>query len=59
MSEIFIRDALGERRLTSSDFPVALGGPGSAITLNGQSAGAVAYLGDAPKATKAWSSATF
>ena len=51
MSEPIVREALivrepqGERRFTSSDFPIAVGGQGSAIVMAGRPEGAEAYLG--------------
>lgn len=45
MSELIVREALGERRFTATDFPIAVGGPGSAIVMAGRPEGAEAYLG--------------
>ncbi len=45
MSELIVREALGERRFTATDFPIAVGGQGSAIVMAGRPEGAAAYLG--------------
>lgn len=45
MSELIVREALGERRFTATDFPIAIGGQGSAIVMAGRPEGAEAYLG--------------
>ncbi|MBL8266367.1 PEGA domain-containing protein, partial [Steroidobacter sp.] len=45
MSELIVREALGERRFTATDFPIAVGGQGSAIVMAGRPEGAEAYLG--------------
>lgn len=45
MSELVVKDALGERRFGSADFPLAVGGPGSTIVLAGRPEGPEAYLG--------------
>ncbi len=45
MSELIVRESLGERRFTATDFPIAVGGQGSAIVMAGRPEGAEAYLG--------------
>ena len=46
MSRVFvIRDALGERPADSADFPLSVGGEGSAIRLAGQPSGSAFFLG--------------
>lgn len=45
MSELIVREALGERRFAATDFPIAVGGQGSAIVMAGRPEGAEAYLG--------------
>jgi formylglycine-generating enzyme required for sulfatase activity len=45
LSELIVREALGERRFTATDFPIAVGGQGSAIVMAGRPEGAEAYLG--------------
>lgn len=45
MSELIVREPLGERRFTAEDFPIAVGGPGSAIVMAGRPEGPEAYLG--------------
>lgn len=45
MSELIVREALGERRFTGTDFPIAVGGHGSVIVMAGRPEGAEAYLG--------------
>lgn len=45
MSELVVREALGERRFGAADFPLAVGGPGSTIVVAGRPDGVEAYLG--------------
>jgi formylglycine-generating enzyme required for sulfatase activity len=45
LSELIVREALGERRFEAADFPLAIGGAGSRIVLTGRPAGTEAYLG--------------
>lgn len=45
MSELIIREALGERRIALTDLPIAIGGAGSAIVLANRPEGPEAYLG--------------
>lgn len=45
MSELIVREALGERRFAATDFPIAVGGQGSVIVMAGRPEGAEAYLG--------------
>ena len=46
MSRVFvIRDALGDRPADSADFPLSVGGEGSAIRLAGQPPGSALFLG--------------
>ena len=45
MSEIVVREALGERRFAAEDFPLAFGGVGSSVLLAGSREGAEAYVG--------------
>lgn len=45
MSELIVREALGERQFSATDFPIAVGGQGSAIVMAGRPEGAEAYLG--------------
>ena len=45
MSEIVVREALGERRFATEDLPLAFGGAGSAVVLAGSREGAEAYIG--------------
>jgi formylglycine-generating enzyme required for sulfatase activity len=45
LSELIVREPLGERRFTAEDFPIAVGGPGSAIVMAGRPDGPEAYLG--------------
>ena len=45
MSELIVREALGERRFGASDFPLAFGGEGSTVVVAGRPEGAEAYLG--------------
>jgi formylglycine-generating enzyme required for sulfatase activity len=45
LSGLVVRESLGERRFAAEDFPIAVGGTGSAIVMSGRPAGAEAYLG--------------
>ncbi len=45
MSELIIRESLGERRISAAELPLAIGGPGSAIVMAGRPEGAEGYLG--------------
>ena len=45
MSELIVREPLGERRFAATDFPIAVGGAGSAIVMAGRPEGAEAFLG--------------
>ena len=45
MSGLVLREALGERRFATQDFPIAVGGEGSAVVMAGRPPGAEAYLG--------------
>lgn len=45
MSELIIREALGERRVATADLPLAVGGAGSGIVIAGRPDGAEAYIG--------------
>jgi formylglycine-generating enzyme required for sulfatase activity len=45
LSELILREALGERHFAAADFPLTVGGPGSLIVLAGRPDGAEAYLG--------------
>lgn len=45
MSELIVREPLGERRFTATDFPIAVGGQGSAIVMAGRPDGPEAYIG--------------
>ena len=45
MSELIVREALGERRFEATDFPIAVGGAGSVIVMAGRPEGAEAFLG--------------
>ncbi len=45
MSQLVVRESLGERRFTATDFPLAVGGAGSAIVMAGRPPGPEAYLG--------------
>lgn len=45
MSGVIVREALGERRIAAADFPIAVGGAGSAIVMAGRPPGPEAYLG--------------
>jgi formylglycine-generating enzyme required for sulfatase activity len=45
LSELIVREALGERRFAATEFPIAVGGTGSVIVMSGRPAGTEAYLG--------------
>lgn len=45
MSELIVREALGERRFSAEDFPLAVGGTGSTIVVASRPDGPEAYLG--------------
>ncbi len=45
MSGLIVREALGERRFAAADFPVGIGGTGSAILVSGRPPGVEAYIG--------------
>ncbi len=45
MSELIVREALGERRFGASELPLAFGGAGSTVVVAGRPDGAEAYLG--------------
>lgn len=45
MSGLVVRESLGERRFAATEFPIAVGGAGSAIVMAGRPAGAEAYIG--------------
>jgi formylglycine-generating enzyme required for sulfatase activity len=45
LSGLVVRESLGERRFAATDFPIAVGGTGSAIVMSGRPPGAEAYLG--------------
>jgi formylglycine-generating enzyme required for sulfatase activity len=45
LSGLILRESLGDRRFAATDFPIAVGGTGSAIVMAGRPAGAEAYLG--------------
>ncbi len=45
MSELIVRESLGERRVSAADLPLAIGGPGSGIVMAGRPDGAEAFLG--------------
>jgi formylglycine-generating enzyme required for sulfatase activity len=45
LSGLTLREALGERRFATTDFPIAVGGAGSTIVMAGRPPGAEAYLG--------------
>jgi formylglycine-generating enzyme required for sulfatase activity len=45
LSELILRESLGERRFGATDFPLTVGGAGSRIVLAGRPDGAEAYLG--------------
>ncbi len=43
-TELILRDPLGERSLTATDFPVSIGGAGQTVVLPGAGAGALAWI---------------
>jgi hypothetical protein len=45
LSELVVRESLGERRFAATEFPIAVGGAGSAIVMAGRPPGPEAYLG--------------
>lgn len=45
MSELVIKESLGERRIPVADLPLAVGGAGSAVVLSGRPEGVEAYIG--------------
>jgi formylglycine-generating enzyme required for sulfatase activity len=45
LSGLILRESLGERRFAATQFPLAVGGAGSAIVMAGRPAGPEAYLG--------------
>lgn len=45
MSGLTLREALGERRFATTDFPIAVGGEGSTVVMAGRPPGAEAYIG--------------
>lgn len=45
MSELIIRESLGERRISPAELPLAIGGAGSAIVMAGRPEGPEGYLG--------------
>jgi formylglycine-generating enzyme required for sulfatase activity len=45
LSQLVVRESLGERRFAATDFPIAVGGAGSAIVMAGRPPGPEAYLG--------------
>ncbi|HXS89993.1 MAG TPA: PEGA domain-containing protein [Steroidobacteraceae bacterium] len=45
MSALVVRESLGERRFAATDFPIAVGGTGSAIVMAGRPPGPEAYIG--------------
>ena len=45
MSGLVVRESLGERRIAATEFPIAVGGTGSAIVMAGRPPGAEAYIG--------------
>lgn len=45
MSELIVREALGERRFVAADLPLAFGGAGSGVVLAGSPAGPTVHLG--------------
>jgi formylglycine-generating enzyme required for sulfatase activity len=45
LSALLLRESLGERRFGPQDFPIAIGGEGSAVVMAGRPPGAEAYLG--------------
>jgi formylglycine-generating enzyme required for sulfatase activity len=45
LSELIIRESLGERQISAADLPLAIGGPGSAVVMAGRPEGAEGYIG--------------
>jgi len=45
LSALVVRESLGERRFAATDFPIAVGGTGSAIVMAGRPPGPEAYIG--------------
>jgi formylglycine-generating enzyme required for sulfatase activity len=45
LSEFILREALGERRIEPSQFPLSIGGPGSAVVIAGLGESPAAHLG--------------
>jgi formylglycine-generating enzyme required for sulfatase activity len=45
LSGLVVRESLGERRIAATEFPIAVGGTGSAIVMAGRPPGAEAYIG--------------
>jgi formylglycine-generating enzyme required for sulfatase activity len=45
LSGLVVRESLGERRFAAAEFPIAVGGTGSAIVMAGRPPGAEAYIG--------------
>jgi formylglycine-generating enzyme required for sulfatase activity len=45
LSGLVVRESLGERRFAATDFPIAVGGTGSAIVMAGRPPGPEAYIG--------------
>jgi len=45
LSGLVVRESLGERRFTATDFPIAVGGTGSAIVMAGRPPGPEAFIG--------------
>jgi formylglycine-generating enzyme required for sulfatase activity len=45
LSGLVVRESLGERRIAATEFPIAVGGAGSAIVMSGRPPGAEAYIG--------------
>ena len=45
MSELLVRESLGERRIPAAELPASVGGSGSAIVIAGRPEGPEAYLG--------------
>ena len=43
-TELILRDPLGERALSATDFPVSLGGPGRTVVLPGAGDDTVAWI---------------
>jgi formylglycine-generating enzyme required for sulfatase activity len=44
VTELLLRDPLGDRPLAATDFPVGIGGPGHTIVLPGAASGALAWI---------------